>query len=110
LPLTCSITRAPGSAPYDLVIEIITVQALPDPPRRQAIANVSRLVGSGRTLLAIAAVHDDSHAPMTLPLWPLRRAEIEAFGADGLTPVRIEITATPGQPNEHRWLAEFRRH
>ena len=95
---------------YDLVIEIITVQALPDPPRRQAIANVSRLVGPGGTLLVIAAVHDDTTPPTTLPPWPLRRAEIEAFGADGLTPARIEITGTPGQPDQHRWLAEFRRH
>ena len=94
---------------YDLVIEIITVQALPDPPRRQAIATVSRLVGPGGTLLVIAAVHDDTTPPTTLPPWPLRRAEIEAFGVDGLTPARIEITATPGQPDQHRWLAEFRR-
>lgn len=95
---------------FDLVIEIITVQALPDPPRRQAIASVSRLVGPGGTLLAIAAVHDDTGRPAALPPWPLRRAEVEAFGADGLSPARIEITATPGQPDERRWLAEFRRH
>ena len=94
---------------YDLVIEIITVQALPDPPRGQAIANVSRLVGPGGTLLAIAAVHHDDTPDTPLPPWPLRRAEIEAFGADGLSPTRIEITAIPGQPDEHRWLAEFRR-
>jgi SAM-dependent methyltransferase len=94
---------------YDLVIEIITVQALPDPPRRQAIANVSRLVGPGGTLLAIAAVHDDTTPPATLPPWPLRRAEIEAFGADGLSPDRMEITAIPRQADEHRWLAEFHR-
>jgi SAM-dependent methyltransferase len=94
---------------YDLVIEIITVQALPDPPRRQAITNVSRLVAPGGTLLAIAAVHDDTAPAATLPPWPLRRDEVEAFGADGLIPARIEITATPGQPDDHRWLAEFRR-
>ena len=40
---------------YDLVVEIITVQALPNPPRHQAIANVSRLVGPGGTLRAICA-------------------------------------------------------
>jgi hypothetical protein len=93
---------------YAPVIEIITVQALPDPPRRQAIANVNRLVGPGGTLLAIAAVHDDNTPPTTLPPWPLRRAEIEAFGADGLSPARIEITVIPGEPDERRWLAEFR--
>jgi Methyltransferase domain len=81
---------------YDLVIEI---------------ANVSRLVGPGGTLFAIAAMHDDTKPPTaSLPPWPLRRAEIEAFGADGLSPTRIEITATPGQSDQYRWLAEFRRH
>lgn len=94
---------------YDLVIEIITVQALPEPPRRQAIANVSRLVGPGGTLLAIAAVHDDNVPHATLPPWPLKRAEIEAFGADGLSPARIDIAVIPGEPGERRWLAEFRR-
>jgi hypothetical protein len=52
---------------YDLVIEIITLQALPDPHRRRAIANVSRLVGPGGTLLAIAAVHHDDTPDTPLP-------------------------------------------
>jgi|SRR6266545_267435 len=43
---------------FDLVIEIITVQALPDPPRRTAIINVGRLVAPGGTLLVIAARRD----------------------------------------------------
>jgi hypothetical protein len=81
----------------------------PDPPRRQAITNVSRLVGPGGTLLVIAAVHDDSAPPSPLPPWPLRREEIEAFAADGLDPVRVEIVTVPGRPTEHRWRAEFHR-
>jgi hypothetical protein len=81
---------------YDLVIEIITVQALPDPPRRQAIANVSRLVGPGGTLLVIAAVHDDTTSPTTLPPWPLRRVEIEAFAGDGLTRPGSRSRTLPG--------------
>src|SRR4051812_28127654 len=32
---------------FALVVEIITVQALPAPPRRQAIADISRLVAPG---------------------------------------------------------------
>lgn len=94
---------------YDLVVEVITVQALPDPPRRHAIANVSRLVGPGGTLLVIAAVHDDRAPPSPLPPWPLRRDEIEAFAADGLAPVRVEIVTVPGRPTEQRWRAEFLR-
>jgi SAM-dependent methyltransferase len=94
---------------YDLVVEIITVQALPDPQRRQAIANVSRLVGHGGTLLVVAAVHDEAEPPDENPPWPLRRTEVEAFAGDGLSAVRIEVAAVPARPSEHRWRAEFRR-
>jgi SAM-dependent methyltransferase len=40
---------------FDLVVEVFTVQALPDPPRRTAIGNVGRLVAPGGTLIVIAA-------------------------------------------------------
>ena len=39
---------------FDLVVEIISVQALPDPSRRQAIINVGRLVAPAGTLLVVA--------------------------------------------------------
>jgi SAM-dependent methyltransferase len=94
---------------FDLVVEIITVQALPDPPRRQAITNVSRLVGPAGTLLAIAAVHDGDHPADANPPWPLRRDEIEAFATDGLHVAQIELVPLPEDPNEKRWRAEFRR-
>ena len=93
---------------FDLVVEIITVQALPDPPRRQAITNISRLVGTNGTLIVIAAVHDDNQT-VEPPPWPLRRDEIDAFAADAITPVRVEIATMPGTTNERRWRAEFQR-
>jgi pimeloyl-ACP methyl ester carboxylesterase len=94
---------------FDLVVEIITVQALPDPPRRQAIVNVGRLVAAGGTLIVIAAMHDERHSPAEAPPWPLSRAEIDAFATDGLTPVRIERLPDPRRPSEQRWRAEFNR-
>lgn len=94
---------------FDLVVEIITVQALPDPPRRQAIANIARLVAPGGTLLVIAAVHDPDTQASPLPPWPLRRDEIDAFATDALTPVRVELLPAPGQPGQQRWRAEFHR-
>jgi hypothetical protein len=42
---------------FGLVVEIITVQALPDPPRRQAIENIAGLVAAEGTLLVLAAAH-----------------------------------------------------
>jgi SAM-dependent methyltransferase len=94
---------------FDLAVEIITVQALPEPPRGEAIANVSRLVGPRGRLLVVAGVHDDSRLPDPNPPWPLRRTEIEAFAMDGLTIEKIEIVTAPGRPTEQRWRAELRR-
>jgi pimeloyl-ACP methyl ester carboxylesterase/SAM-dependent methyltransferase len=101
---------------FDLVVEIITVQALPDPPRRQAIVNVGRLVAPGGTLLVVAAADadhdDDDDSPAETgkgPPWPLRRDEIDAFAGDGLTLVRVERVADPRFPDDRRWRAEFRR-
>ena len=91
---------------FDFVVEIITVQALPDPPRRQAIINVGRLVAPGGTPLAIAWRDDDRGPP---PPWPLRRAEIDAFATDGLTQQRVELLTVLGESYEPRWRAQFRR-
>jgi SAM-dependent methyltransferase len=92
---------------FDLVVESINVQALPDSLRPQAIANVARLVAPGGTLFVTEAVRDDGEPPADGPPWPLTRGEIESFGAGGLEPVRIEIVEAPGS---QRWRAEFSRH
>lgn len=91
---------------FDLVVEIITVQALPDPPRRQAIVNVGRLVAPGGTLLAIAAARDETAGEQSGPPWPLTRGEIDAFATDGLTPIDVELI-TDG--DTARWRASFHR-
>jgi hypothetical protein len=57
----------------------------------------------------ISSIHDDSEPPETTPPFPLRRDEVEAFAADGLTIERIEIVTTPERPGDRRWRAEFRR-
>jgi SAM-dependent methyltransferase len=100
------------SRAFDLVIEIITVQALPEPPRNRAIVNVGRLVAPGGSLLVVANANDEREAeatPIQSPPWPLTRAEINAFGTDGLDPVRIEQVSLGGSPEFVRWRAEFRR-
>jgi len=71
--------------------------------------NVGRLVAPGGTLLVVAAAHDDQGQPIQTPPWPLRRAEVEAFATDGLTPLRIEQVTDPRSPTDRRWRAEFHR-
>ncbi len=89
---------------FDLVVEIYTVQALPVALRERATASIRDLVAPGGRLLVVQAAHvegDDG------PPWPLTRAQIEAFGADGLEPVAIESLGDPdGYPF---WRAELTR-
>lgn len=90
---------------FGLVVESLTLQALPDPPRRTAIRNVGRLVAPGGVLMVHARArdaqdHDDG------PPWGLTRAELDAIADSGLEVVRIEDIREPGS---HRWRAEFRR-
>ena len=94
---------------FDLVVEIITVQALPAPPQHQAIVNVGRLVGPGGTLLAVEAVREEHERAPELGPWPLSRADINTFATDGLIPIAIDLTTGPEGPADVRWLAEFRR-
>ncbi len=94
---------------FDLVAEIITVQALPRAVRHQATTSVARLTAPGGTLLVIAEVHDSAGEPHPGPPWPLTRAEIDEFAAGGLIPTAIEIITMPDASGERRWRAAFRR-
>jgi hypothetical protein len=94
---------------FELVVEIITVQALPNPSRHDAIINVGRLVAAGGTLLAIEETAAVSGTTRQLPPWPLRRDEIQSFAADGLDTVAINALPLPTGSNEQRWVAHFRR-
>jgi pimeloyl-ACP methyl ester carboxylesterase/SAM-dependent methyltransferase len=90
---------------FDLVVEVYTVQALPDPPRPAAIANVTRLVAPGGTLLVIAVAREDGPVPAGPP-WPLTRTEVDAFAVNGLEVVRRELLTDDGVS---RWRIELRR-
>jgi uridine phosphorylase len=92
---------------FDLVAEVYTLQVLPGPLRRQAITQIGQMVRPGGTLVVIARAaggHQGGRPP-----WPLTRAEIEAFTATGLRPVRIDNLPDPEEPAVRRWRAEFTR-
>lgn len=93
---------------FDFVVEHITVQALPEPPRAQAIAAVSSLVAAGGTLLVISGGRVDAE-PVDGPPWPLVRTEVEAFATGGVEAVRIEDLRGQAPPWSRRWRAEFTR-
>jgi len=94
---------------FDLVVESMNVQALPEPPRADAIRAVSGLVAPGGTLVVIAFGSDGAASERDAypgPPWPLVRSEIDAFAGDGIDLVAVERV----YPDEDlRWRATFRR-
>lgn len=89
-------------AAFDLVVEVFTVQSLPDPPRADAIRSVAGFVAPGGTLLVVATARDDGTPDPDGPPWPLLRRDVESFAAGGLELVRLERLG-------HRWRAELHR-
>jgi len=94
---------------FALVVESYTVQSLPESAHRRAIGQLTRLVARGGTLIVIAAGREAAEPVPQGPPWPLTDAEIAAFAADGLQPVRVEDIADPRAPMRRRWRAEFHR-
>jgi SAM-dependent methyltransferase len=86
---------------FDLVIEIFTLQALPDPPRTDAAAGVRSLVAPGGTLLVVAFRAEEM--PVAGPPFPLTHAELESLATDGLVLVELE------EATDERWRAEYLR-
>lgn len=93
---------------FDLVVEIINIQALPLTLRPQAVAAVASLVTAGGTLLAVENVRQDSDPMPDRPPWPFSRTEIESFAENGLETVAIDQSIDPVRGP--RWRAEFTRH
>ena len=95
------------SRAFELVVESITVQALPDPPRAAALARLGEFVAPGGTLIVIARRREPGAADSGPP-WSLTRAEIDSIATGGLRQVSAK-TIEPGPVPSRRWLAEFRR-
>jgi SAM-dependent methyltransferase len=94
---------------FDLVVEHITVQALPASVRSFAIGEVASLVAPGGTLLVVSGARGDDEE-VDGPPWPLTRAEVESFATGGLELVALEESAAgPDRPWARSWRAELRR-
>lgn len=90
---------------FDLVVESLTVQSMPQEYHSRAIEVIGDFVAPGGTLAVIASARDDGE-PAQAPPWPLTRAELELFGQSGLVPVEIEDIREGGH---RRWRARFTR-
>ena len=92
---------------FGLVVDVYTVQALPVSLRHQASAAVADLVAPSGTLLLLMSAQDDDTDSQGPP-WPLSRRDIDAFGSQGLTPVKVERLPFRTMTSSH-WRAEFTR-
>ena len=91
---------------FDLVVETYTTQALPLRLRSIVVLHVGRFVAPGGTLLALAVAREHGEL-VDGPPWPLSRADIESFAAEGLELSSVEEIRDP--PDTHRWRAVFTR-
>ncbi|MFI9386388.1 alpha/beta fold hydrolase [Kutzneria sp. NPDC052558] len=86
---------------FDFVVEIFTVQALPESVRAEASAAVSSLVAPEGTLFVVASAREEGTIPDGPP-WPLTRSQVDGFAVKGVTAVSVER-------RDDRWVAEFTR-
>ena len=99
----------PWRGAFDLVVECITVQALPPAYHAEVAATIAGFVAPGGTLIVVSAAREEDEA-VDGPPWPLTRAELDSFLAGGVELVRLEELEQPGgTPVARRWRAEYRR-
>lgn len=96
------------SLAFDLVVESMTLQALPESSRPAAIGGLGPLVASGGTLIVFARGREPESADDGPP-WSLTRAEIDSIGSGELAAVRVDEIRDSSSTAAWRWRAEFRR-
>ena len=94
--------------PFDLVVEIYTIQVLPPGSieRGAAIASLRWLTRGD--LLVVARGREESDPPGSMP-WPLTRAELESIAGDGLEVVTIEELLDDEEPPVRRLRGHLRQ-
>ncbi|RSM46350.1 class I SAM-dependent methyltransferase [Amycolatopsis balhimycina DSM 5908] len=74
---------------FDLVVEIINIQAMPRAFRAAAVAALAGFLAPGGTAL-VSEVAEENNEPEPGPPWPFSRAEIESVAQDGVRLVSLE--------------------
>ena len=93
---------------FGLVVESMTLQALPEPTRAIAGPNLAPLVAPGGTLIVLARGRPNG-SPDEGPPFALTLPEIESIAHDGLRLAEV-VTIYDGTTDAAwRWRAEFRR-
>jgi SAM-dependent methyltransferase len=93
---------------FDFVLEIYTLQVLPDSLRAAAIHRLAEFVAPGGTLMVIARGREPADDPGQMP-WPLTRVELDEFNQAGLMTVQFEDFLDAEQPPVRRFRVEYSR-
>lgn len=93
---------------FDLVVEIYTLQVLPQELRPAAMQALAGFLAPGGVLLVIARGREPEEDRGTVP-WPLTRAEVEEIAGYGLKLERFEDFMDGQTPPVRRFRVAFRR-
>jgi SAM-dependent methyltransferase len=94
---------------FDLVVDGLALQSMPDPPRRLALPAIGSLVGPAGRLLVTARAREPGE-PITGPPYSLTRAEIDAIAEPGLRIASLEdLRDPPGMTPGRRWRVVYER-
>ncbi len=93
---------------FDLVLECLTLQALPREVRHRAFAPMAGFAAPGGRLLVINRGREPSE-PDEGPPWSVTRADMDRFRALGLTESLFEDLRDAGDPPARRFRALYTR-
>jgi ubiquinone/menaquinone biosynthesis C-methylase UbiE len=93
---------------FDFVFESYTLQVIPNDLRPRAIRQIARCLKPGGRLLVIARGREEFDPRGEMP-WPLARAELDAFTAQGLTETAFEDYRENAEPPVRRFRVEYQK-
>lgn len=102
------ISPPPWWRPFDLVVEIYTVQVLPPGSAERAAAIASLRALTARDLLVVARGREAADPEGRMP-WPLTEAEVHSIAGGGLEERGFEDIRDDETPPVRRFRAHFHR-
>lgn len=93
---------------FNLVIEINTLQVLPDDLQPAAMSAAAEFLAGGGALLVIARAREPEEDRGSMP-WPLTRAELAGFEALGLEQITFEDYLDDETPPVRRFRVHYRK-
>ena len=96
-------------AAFDFILEVYTLQVLPDPDlRSRAIANMAAMLRPRGEILVIARGRELYDSPGEMP-WPLTKEDLRSFTDAGLIEISFEDFPDPESPETRRFRVLYRR-